>query len=384
MSVPGPRTAESSFAIVANGFADGPAQALRDFLVDRGARVVMVAHPLLPEQGRRHVVTAFGGRRRTRRRAWWTPFRPPASYALDPLVPLILPQVDVWFGFNPLAAARGLAQRRVGRADTVVLWSVDFTPDRFGRDTALTRVYDRLDRFACLRVDARIELSGWAREARDARLGLDRATTVHLVPMGAWLGRTPVVATNGYEARKIVFLGHLTRDRGTAVLIDAVALLRSRDSRIVLDVIGDGDQLPALRQQAGRLGLGDAVHFHGYVEDHRDVERLLARGSVAAAPYVPSTATFTRWADPGKLKAYLAAGLPIVLTDVPPNADELAAEAGAEIVGPTPDALAAGIERALASPQAWSERRERALAYVRRFDWPHLFGDLLAKLGFRD
>jgi hypothetical protein len=24
------------------------------------------------------------------------------------------------------------------------------------------------------------------------------------------------------------------------------------------------------------------------------------------------------------------------------------------------------------------------LAYVRRFDWPHLFGDLFMKLGFRD
>ena len=167
-------------------------------------------------------------------------------------------------------------------------------------------------------------------------------------------------------------------------MLEALALLRSRGATLTLDVIGDGDQLPALRQQAGRLELTDAVRFHGYLEDHREVERLLAEGSVAAAPYVPGESTFTRWADPGKLKAYLAAGLPIVLTDVPPNAGELAAEAGAEIVEPTPDALAIGIERVLASPEAWSERRERALAYVRRFDWPCLFGDLFAKLGFRD
>jgi glycosyltransferase involved in cell wall biosynthesis len=384
VNTPARRFSESSFAIVANGFADGPAQALRDFLVERGSRVLMVAHPLLPEHGRRHVVTAYEGGRRIRRRSWWTPLRAPASYALDSVIPPTRPRVDAWFGFNPLAAARGVVQRRVGRAGSVVLWSVDFTPHRFGRDAALTRLYDRLDRLACRHADARVELSEWARDARRARLGLDAATPVHVVPMGAWLTRTPVVPVEGYEAQRIVFLGHLTEGRGTATLLDAFALLRSRGATLTLDVIGHGDQLPALREQAGRLGLAEAVRFHGFLEDHRDVERLLAQGSVAAAPYVPGESTFTRWADPGKLKAYLAAGLPIVLTDVPPNAGELAAEAGAEIVEPTPDALATGIERVLASPEAWSERRERALAYVRRFDWPHLFGDLFMKLGFRD
>ena len=66
--------------------------------------------------------------------------------------------------------------------------------------------------------------------------------------------------------------------------------------------------------------------------DHRRVEELLAEASIAAAPSDPSETTFTRFADPGKLKSYLAAGLPIVLTDVPPNARELADEAGAELV----------------------------------------------------
>jgi len=97
-----------SFAIVANGFAEGPAQALRDYLIARGARVVMVSHPLTPEQGRRHVVTTYADGRAVRTRTKWTPLRPPVSFAADPVVPLNLPRVDAWFGFNPLACARGL------------------------------------------------------------------------------------------------------------------------------------------------------------------------------------------------------------------------------------------------------------------------------------
>ena len=126
-------------------------------------------------------------------RSRWTPLRPTASFALDPLVPLVLPRVDAWFGFNPLACARGLVQRRLGRAAAVVLWSVDFVPDRFGADALLTRLYDRLDRLACQHADARVELSAAARDARDARLGLGGATPAHVVPMGAWLERMPAV-----------------------------------------------------------------------------------------------------------------------------------------------------------------------------------------------
>jgi hypothetical protein len=87
------------------------------------------------------------------------PLRPPFSYAADPFVPLWPPRVDAWFGFNPLACARGLVARRLGRARRVVLWSVDFVPDRFGPGTPATRIYDRLDRLCCTRADARVELS---------------------------------------------------------------------------------------------------------------------------------------------------------------------------------------------------------------------------------
>ncbi len=369
---------------MANGFADGPAQALRDHLVECGASVVMVSHPLLPEHGKRHVVTTYANGSMTERRVTWTPIPPPLSYAVDPFIPLLPPRVDVWFGFNPLAAARGLGERTLGRSERVVLWSVDFTPDRFGPGTALTRLYDKLDRLGCARADARVELSEAARDARDRRLRLEEPRTpTHVVPMGAWLDRVPLVPPDGFERRRIVFLGHLTADRGCSLLLDALGLLRSRGSDVALDVIGRGDQLASLKHQARELKLEDAIRFHGFVADHRDVERLLAEGSVAVAPYRPSEVTFTRWADPGKLKAYLGAGLPIVLTDVPPNAQELAREAGAVLVPFDASSLALAVEQVLASPESWRARRERALLYAQRFDWRRLLSDFLLELGFR-
>jgi glycosyltransferase involved in cell wall biosynthesis len=186
--------------------------------------------------------------------------------------------------------------------------------------------------------------------------------------MGAWVDRAPTTPADGFERRRAVFLGHLVPRQGVGTFLAALKLLDDVEA----DVIGSGPLEQELRERAP-----GTVTFHGYVGDHREVERLLSEASVAVAPYEQS---FTQFADPGKLKAYLAAGLPIVLTDVPPNARELEREAGAEIVAAGARALADAIARAHASPEQWQARRVAALAYAQRFDWNTLLDDLFAKL----
>ena len=67
---------------------------------------------------------------------------------------------------------------------------------------------------------------------------------------------------------------------------------------------------------------------------------------------------------------------------MPPNARELAAEGGAELVDFDPESLATAIERLLGAPDEWRRRNEAALAYARRFDWPVILEPALAALGF--
>jgi glycosyltransferase involved in cell wall biosynthesis len=197
--------------------------------------------------------------------------------------------------------------------------------------------------------------------------------------MGAWLERVQTVGTEGYEARRLAFLAHLVRRQGADILLDALAVLGSQ-AGIAADVIGSGPLEDDLRARARALGLEDVVTFHGFLDDHREVERLLASASLGMAPYRPGEMSFTAYADPGKLKAYLAAGLPILMTDVPPNARELARDGGAEIVPFEATAIAETVLRVLESPETWKKRSEAARSYARRFDWPLLFDELMASL----
>jgi glycosyltransferase involved in cell wall biosynthesis len=134
-------------------------------------------------------------------------------------------------------------------------------------------------------------------------------------------------------------------------------------------IIGGGPFADELKLKVNERGLSLDVIFHGFIKDHREVESVLAGGAVAVATYIPEQADFTKFADPGKLKAYLAAGLPIVLTDVSPNAREIAEVAGGELVSYEPESIANKIITILSDPETWVQRNTAALTYVQQFDW---------------
>jgi glycosyltransferase involved in cell wall biosynthesis len=310
------------------------------------------------------------------------PSRPPITYPLDLVIPPVPPRADVWFGFNCLAASVGIAARRVRRAGRVVYWCVDYVDDRFG-SSPVTKAYETLDGFCCRKADARFELSEEARAARSRRhaSAADKLAPSRVVPMGAWTDRVPTTPDNGFKARRIVFMGHLIPMQGVGTLIEALALLRHRGLAFTADIIGRGPQLAEHREASIESGLGDVVTFHGFVEKHTDVERMLANASIAVAPYDTTVNTFKRFADPGKIKAYLAAGLPIVMTDVPHNARDLERQGCANVVDFTAPALAAGIERLLDGPDTWQAMRAGSLKVARSFDWNTIIDGALESVG---
>ncbi len=379
------RISDSSFFVAVNGAGPSPpASGLIDFLLQhRARRLTTVFHPLEPEQEPQHVITVYEPDSEPRVRRVRLPSRPPFTYVLDPLVPLWPERVDGWLGFNNLACARGLLARRLGRAGKVVYWAVDFVPNRFG-DNALTRAYDRFDALCCRSANARFELSEAALNGRNERLGLrpEQAARSHVVPIGAWVDRVPVTAEDGWKARRVLYVGHLIRRQGVGLLVEALDLLARRSVDFVAEIAGSGPLEQGLREQAARAGLDGRLSFAGFIDDQRSVESFLASGSVAVAAYDPTDNVLTQHADPSKLKAYLAAGLPIVMTDLPHNAQELAQRAGAELIPFDAGALADAIERALSDGERWQQRRRAALDYARGFDWGALLERPLSELGF--
>ncbi|MGB8353048.1 MAG: glycosyltransferase family 4 protein [Chthoniobacteraceae bacterium] len=63
--------------------------------------------------------------------------------------------------------------------------------------------------------------------------------------------------------RELIFLGRLVWDKGMDLLVEALHVLKKRGLIVKLNVVGDGPELRALRQQVQRLGLEEQVAFLG-------------------------------------------------------------------------------------------------------------------------
>jgi len=142
--------------------------------------------------------------------------------------------------------------------------------------------------------------------------------------------------------RVLVSIGRLTQQKGQIYLLEAVAILVRSYPNLKVLILGEGELRSELQAQCRRLGLRSRISFLG---NREDVPQILA---VAELFVLPSLYEGTSIA----LLEAMAAGKPIVATDIPPNRRLLAHGRNALLVPPgNGAALAAGIADLLESRQ---------------------------------
>ncbi|HEU4336937.1 MAG TPA: glycosyltransferase family 4 protein [Nocardioides sp.] len=204
-------------------------------------------------------------------------------------------------------------------------------------------------------------------------LGGASPSSVHVVPNGVDTERfRPVPPRSRPGHFTVGFVGTLKPWHGVQDLVEAVALLHASDPTYRLLVVGDGPGRPALEDLAARRGLAGAIELTGGVPPS-GVPRQVARMDVAVAPYPP---TDDFYFSPLKIYEYLAAGVPVVASDVGPVPELLGA--GGEPIGALYRAgchphLAATIIGLRHDPARRADlgRRARA-AMVEGHDWSHV------------
>ncbi|KIT16851.1 glycosyltransferase family 4 protein [Jannaschia aquimarina] len=138
--------------------------------------------------------------------------------------------------------------------------------------------------------------------------GADR---VEVIPNGIDPARFPPTAPADGPFT-IGFLGTLRPWHDVATIIDALALMERAEPDARVLIVADGPERAALEAQARDLGVADRVKFTGTVRP-KDVPGWLAQMHVGVAPYRASDPFYF---SPLKLREYMAAGLPGVVSDV--------------------------------------------------------------------
>ena len=162
--------------------------------------------------------------------------------------------------------------------------------------------------------------------------------------------RRPAPRPRPRTARPLVgYAGHLYAWKGVDVLLEALAALPEVDGLIVGGHEREPDlaRVKALAERCGIAGPGDV---HRPRRRRRRCRRSSARADVLVLPN-PASAISTRFTSPLKLFEYMAAGRPIVASDLPAIREVLTPTSNAVLVAPgDAAALAAGIRRVLADP----------------------------------
>jgi len=209
-----------------------------------------------------------------------------------------------------------------------------------------------------------------------AGIAPERADSIQTVYHGVDL---PRFARNGTPriAHRVLTVGTLRACKGIDELIQAVAILRDRGTEVDLEIIGDGEDRPALEALIRTLRLGDKVLLRGYLPQE-EVIPAYHRAAVVALPAHHED----HFGIPNILIEGLAAGTPVVCTELP-SLHELIEHGKSGLFVPErdPQALADALQRIFDDPAAAARMAEEGRRRVAEsFDMEQTVAQLAATL----
>lgn len=380
-------------AIVTHVFVSGPALDLEQYLKGKVASLLLIGHPLFfkkrNEINAKEIVSYYkiykkGNLQKVHQGInWQLPdlflYLKDAFYTFWWV--LIFPKkIDLYIGSDNFSAFIGIILKRLGKVEDVVLYTIDYLPQRFS-NPLLNALYHFFDR-QCLKYCKIIwNVSDKISLAREEVAGLNRDDYAEqiTVPLGIWYKRIPKLSINDKSKYQLVFLGHLLEKQGLDLVIDSLTKISTKIPEIKLLVIGTGSYEKHLKAKVHKKRLEKYVQFTGYIEDHMEIESLLAKSTLAVAMYKPDPSSFTYNADPGKIKNYLSAGLPVILTDVPPIAKDLESKKCGMISAYQVNDFANKVIDLLFHKNKLKQYSLNATLYAKKFDWDVIYNIALGK-----
>lgn len=375
---------------------NGNLEPLLDFFVPKTAKTVLIDQPypgsdfILP----RIEVYSAGKRVRITGVSWWMYCLYPFLRAIKSNGTHIIYKVrdflsvidwvlrdqthyELFVGLEAINGLAGIILKKLGRIDSVVYYVSDYSPNRY-KQQWFNRLYLWLDRFCASYADYIWDVSAAMQPARIS-VGLDpqKSAPVLIVPNALYPAQISFLPLSRVEPYSLVFMGTLGEENGPDLAIKALTYLLPRFPLVKLHIIGGGEDLLRLRKLTADFRLKKFVIFHGFIADRTLLSQILKKYALALAPYAAIPGSPRWYGDATKIRAYLAAGLPVVTTQVPPLGEEAAAAGAAVIVRDDPQQLAAAVGKIFMQPKLLATMKKHAVAFAKDNTWEKEFSKAL-------
>lgn len=284
---------------------------------------------------------------------------------------------DYYIGMDGLCVMFGNILRFFGKVKKTVFWAIDFVPDKRFNKGINNKIYQTVNLRGYKYSDEMWDLSSRMVEAREKFLNIKLSDYKkhRVVQYGVWTERIRKYSYMECEKNTAVFMGHLLPKQGVQLIIKIIPEILKKNSDFKFKIIGDGEYRDSLVRLANDLGVADYCDFLGKIDDIEKVEEEIAKSCLGIAPYIKKLDTWTYYGDPGKVKTYLACGIPVLLTDIPWNAEEIEENKCGKIITEDKVLIVDSIIE-LMDAKKNQNYRSAAIEYSKRFEYSKIFKDL--------
>lgn len=375
--------------VLAHVLTTVPAEDLKTFLLESNVLSMMyIGHPLYYKQGRPGSTSEEyqNGTLIRKRQLSNRKMNTLLSYVIHALLSLfwILCTKGKWdtmICLDNLNCFVGLLLRKFHKVHTVIYYSIDFTPQRFS-NTYMNTFYHYIEKLCVKSADLTWNISPRIAEGREKLLNMPKAiyTKQITVPVGVWTAQIPHLKHEAIQPHRMVYAGSLSPHQGIQLALEAMPAIVKKVPDLKFKIIGIGEYEQTLKELANKLDISQYVDFLGYFEKHEDVDKELITCGVSVAMYNEELSKWSYYADPSKIKSYLACGLPVITTSLTYIAPILEEKKCGIVIPYNKEDLAQAIIRLLTDSKLHKMYRNNAIQYSKEFDWNEIFTDGLQRL----
>ena len=372
---------EKKLIVVTHQMVYGAPQALKDYLIQKNTQELVFIG--LPFHEQRMV---FFEIYKKKKKIFSKIFSRKFSYGfLDYILDfltvfyLILKQnhkYDFFFGVDGLNCLVGLLLKKMKKANHVVFYSIDFVPIRF-KNVILNYIFHTIEKICVNKSDLVWNVSPRIAEGREQFLQIpnDPARQI-VVPIGVWNKNIIKRDFKDVKRHQLLFVGHLIEKQGVQLVLDAIPDIVTKIPDFKFVIAGGGEYEKILREKIKKLRIEKYAYITGWIRERKKLDDMMSESACAIAAYKPEKEklyNFTYYSDPTKLKDYLGAGLPIILTNVPFNAEKIQSNNCGIIISYSKDNIVRAIIELMGDTEKLKKFRLNTLEMAKEFEWSKIF-----------
>ncbi len=169
-------------------------------------------------------------------------------------------------------------------------------------------------------------------------------------------------------------MGILEPDMGPDLAIKSLGEIVKQYPKTKLHIVGGAEKdLKVMKNLAQKLNIDSAVIFYGFVQDNNKMAEIVRSCYIGLAPYRAFPHSKRWYGDAGKIRQYIASGLPVVTTHVPPLGRDIVAKGAGVMTKDTVEDFSKGIITLLSDEKLYKKLARVAEKISKNNTWENVY-----------